>query len=95
MWATLLPVLSGASANAPSTTPAAYTAFRCSRVLQREDTGGVRAILGPVIESGIAVQAGLIQHLQDHGQVLKQAISAQPGPRQPDIECRPRRLRLV
>jgi hypothetical protein len=45
---------------------AAYTASRCSRVLQREDQAGVRAILGPVIESGIAVQAGLMKHLEDH-----------------------------
>jgi hypothetical protein len=65
---------------------AAYSAFRCSRVLQREDTGGVRAILGPDIESGIAAQAGLIQHLHDHVQALEAVIGAQPVPGRPSID---------
>lgn len=50
---------------------AAYTASRCSRVLRREDQIGVRAILAPSIESGIAVQAGLMKHLEDHIRALE------------------------
>lgn len=53
----------------------AYAASRCSRVLRREDQAGVRAILGPAIESGIAVQAGLMKHLEDHIRVLERTIA--------------------
>lgn len=54
---------------------AAYTASRCSHVLRREDQVGVTAILGPVIEDGIAVRAGLMKHLDDHVRALE-AITA-------------------
>lgn len=55
---------------------AAYTASRCSRVLRREDQAGVRAILGPAIEGGIAVRAGLMKHLEDHIQALEATDTA-------------------
>jgi hypothetical protein len=45
---------------------AAWSASRCSRVLSKADQEGVQAILGPAIESGIAAQAGLMRHLEDH-----------------------------
>ena len=50
---------------------AVWTASRCSRVLRRSDHAGVRAILGPNISSGIAVQAGLMKHLEDHIEALE------------------------
>lgn len=58
----------------------AYTAARCSRVLCREDETGVRAILGPAIESGFAARAGLMKHLEDHIAALQGAeqIDRQP-----------------
>ncbi|MCZ2826022.1 MULTISPECIES: hypothetical protein [unclassified Modestobacter] len=58
---------------------AAYTASRCSRVLRREDQVGVAAILGPVIEDGIAVRAGLMKHLDDHVRALEAGIAASGG----------------
>lgn len=54
---------------------AAYTAFRCSHVMRREDQAGVAAILGPVIEDGIAVRAGLMKHLADHVRALESDIA--------------------
>ncbi|MFC4951024.1 hypothetical protein [Pseudonocardia sp. GCM10023141] len=58
---------------------AAYTASRCSRVLRREDQAGVRAILGPTIEGGIAIRAGLMKHLEDHIRALETTAAAQHG----------------
>ena len=55
---------------------AAYTASRCSHVLRREDQEGVAAIIGPVIEDGIAVRAGLLKHLNDHVRALEARATA-------------------
>lgn len=55
---------------------AAYTASRCSHVMRRQDQAGVAAILGPVIEDGIAVRAGLMKHLADHVRALESDIAA-------------------
>jgi len=60
---------------------AAWTASRCSRVLRREDHVAVRAILGPNIVGGIAVQAGLMKHLEDHIAALEadgEAVTTRP-----------------
>lgn len=57
----------------------AYTASRCSHVLRREDQVGVAAILGPVIEDGFAVRAGLMKHLDDHARALEASIVAAGG----------------
>ena len=72
---------------------AAYTASRCSRVLCREDQTGIRAILGPAIESGIAARAGLMQHLEDHIAALEDtkqtgAQRISPAARPPELTTR-------
>ncbi|WP_308818034.1 hypothetical protein [Pseudonocardia alni] len=58
---------------------AAYTASRCSRVMRRDDQAGVSAILGPSIEGGIAIRAGLMKHLEDHIRALEAAVDDGAG----------------
>lgn len=51
---------------------AAYQATRCAQVLVKdEDVAGLRALLAPRITAGIAANAALLTHLDDHVRALE------------------------
>ncbi|MDQ1246701.1 MAG: hypothetical protein QG597_1069, partial [Actinomycetota bacterium] len=65
----------------------AYSATRCSLVMQSADSDGVRALIGPAIESGIAVQANHMYLLEEHINALEAAVTAGETAREAELEA--------